>query len=131
MKYFLLFTIAFCLLFSCSKDNQTATQNNSTTDSIRYVVNTTNAQNWSGYYLDENNQKVNLTNKNTGWQISFINKALKPRTLEIAATSEGINASDSFTIETKIFANGNFIGFFFIKGTGNKAETCTSKATLN
>lgn len=117
--------------WACSKESSTTTNNNNTTDSIRYVVNTTNAQNWSGYYLAENNQKVSVTNQTTGWQVSFINKASKPRALELSATSSGINPTDSFTIETKIYANGNFVGFYFIKGTGNKAETCTSKYTLN
>ncbi len=128
-KIIALLIIASCF-WACSKESST-TNNNNTTDSIRYVVNTTNAQNWSGYYLDENNQKVSVTNQTTGWQVSFNNKASKPRALELSATSSGINPTDSFTIETKIYANGNFVGFYFIKGTGNKAETSLSKATLN
>jgi hypothetical protein len=129
-KIIALLIIASCF-WACSKESSTTTNNNNTTDSIRYVVNTTNAQNWSGYYLDENNQKVSVTNQATGWQVSFNNKASKPRALELSATSSGINPTDSFTIETKIYANGNFVGFYFIKGTGNKPETCTSKYTMN
>lgn len=131
MKNTFVFLSLLCIVLSCSKNETTTTQNSNSTDSIRYVVNTTNAQNWSGYYLNENNERVNINNQSKGWQVSFLNKAAKPRTLEIAATSKGINPTDSFTIETKIFANGNFIGFYFIKGTGSKEETCTSKATLN
>jgi hypothetical protein len=129
-KIIALLIIASCF-WACSKESSTTTNNNNTTDSIRYVVNTTNAQNWSGYYLDENNQKVTVTNQTTGWRVSFYNKASKPRALELSATALGINPTDSFTIETKIYANGNFVGFYFIKGTGNNAETCTSKYTLN
>jgi hypothetical protein len=129
-KIIALLIIASCF-WACSKESSTTANNNNTTDSIRYVVNTTNAQNWSGYYLDENNQKVTVTNQTTGWRVSFYNKASKPRALELSATALGINPTDSFTIETKIYANGNFVGFYFIKGTGNNAETCTSKYTLN
>jgi hypothetical protein len=131
MKKFVALLIISSSFWACSKESSTTTNNNNTTDSIRYVVNTTNAQNWSGYYLDENNQKVTVTNQTTGWRVSFYNKASKPRALELSATALGINPTDSFTIETKIYANGNFVGFYFIKGTGNNAETCTSKYTLN
>ncbi|MBJ7428411.1 MAG: hypothetical protein JHD28_05570, partial [Bacteroidia bacterium] len=117
--------------WGCSKESSTTNNNNNTTDSIWYVVNTTNVANWNGYYLNENNQKVTVANQVNGWQVSFINKASKPRALELSATAAGINPTDSFTIETKIYANGNFVGFYFIKGTGNKAETSLSKATLN
>ena len=112
MKKFIALLIIASGFWACSKDSST-NNNSSTTDSIRYVVNTTNAQNWSGYYLDENNQKVTVTNQGTGWQVSFNNKASKPRALELSATSSGINPTDSFTIETKIYANGNFVGFYF------------------
>lgn len=134
MKKIIVLLIIASSFWACSKESSTPTNTNTTntTDSIRYVVNTTNAQNWIGYYYDENNQKVTITNQSTGgWQVSFLNKAAKPRGLEISATAIGINPSDSFTIETKIFSNGGFVGFYFIKGTGNKAEVCTSKATLN
>jgi len=133
MKKIIALLIIAGSFWACSKESSTPTNTNTTniTDSIRYVVNTTNAQNWSGYYYDENNQKVTITNQSTGWQVSFLNKAAKPRGLEISATAIGINPLDSFTIETKIFSNGGFVGFYFIKGTGNKAEVCTSKATLN
>lgn len=131
MRNFIMVLVAVLGMAACSKDSSTSSNNSNSTDSIRYVVNTTNAQNWNGYYLDENNQKINITNQTTGWQVSFINKASKPRALEVSATAIGVNATDSFTIETKIFANGSFIGFYFIKGTGNNAETCLSKATLN
>ncbi len=131
MKKLIVLLIIASSFGACSKDSSTTTNNTTTTDSIRYVVNTTNAANWSGYYLDENNQKVTVNSQGTGWQVSFINKASKPRALELSATSSGINPTDSFTIETKIYANGNFIGFYFIKGTGNNAETSLSKATLN
>jgi putative methionine-R-sulfoxide reductase with GAF domain len=132
MKKFVALLIISSSFWACSKESSTTTNNNNNaTDSVRYVVNTTNAQNWSGYYLDENNQKIAITSQGTGWQISFINKASKPRALELSATSSGINPTDSFTIETKIYTNGNFVGFYFIKGTGNKPETCTSKYTMN
>jgi putative methionine-R-sulfoxide reductase with GAF domain len=132
MKKFIALLIISSSFWACRKERSTTTNNNNnSTDSIRYVVNTTNAQNWSGYYLDENNQKVIINNQGSGWQVSFNNKAFKPRALEISATTYGINPTDSFTIETKIYTNGNFVGFYFIKGTGNKTETCTSKYTMN
>ncbi|MFA9213748.1 MAG: hypothetical protein ACEQSR_07865 [Candidatus Methylacidiphilales bacterium] len=132
MKKLIAILVISTAIWGCSKESTTNNSSTSTaTDSIRYAVNTTNAQNWSGYYYDENNQKVTISNQSTGWQVSFLNKTAKPRGLEISATAIGLNPLDSFTIETKIFSNGGFVGFYFIKGTGNNAETSLSKATLN
>jgi hypothetical protein len=79
------------------------------------VVNTTNAANCSGYYLDENNQKITVTSQGTGWQVSFINKAFKPSALEISATTYGINPTDSFTLKLKFIQMVILLVFILLK----------------
>lgn len=133
MKKFLALLLISGSILACSKDSSTTTTPTNTTpdDSIKYVVKTTNAQNWSGYYLDENNQKITITNQGPEWSVTFKNKAAKPRDLIISATTVGVSDTGRFTVESQIYADGSFIGYYFIKGTGNKAETALSRATLD
>ena len=131
MKKFVALLIISSAFWACSKESSTTTNsNNNATDSIRYVVNTTNAQNWSGYYLDENNQKVNVTDKPSGWEIIIVNKAPKPRPIEVSAIVMAQNPGDTFSVETKIFVKTGQIAFHYYKGISKLAETSTSKATL-
>lgn len=131
MKKFIALLIISSSLWACSKESSSTTNGNSNaTDSIRYVVNTTNAQNWSGYYLDENNQKVNVTDKPSGWEIIIVNKAPKPRPIEVSAIVMAQNPGDTFSVETKIFVKTGQIAFHYYKGISKLAEASTSKATL-
>jgi hypothetical protein len=130
MKKLITAFIVLTTIYSCSKDNSSTTVTPTTNDSVRYVVVTTNAKNWSGYYLDENNQKVNVTDKPSGWEITIFNKAPKPRPIEVSATVMANNPGDTFSIETKIFVKTGQIAFHYYSGTSKLAETSTSKATL-
>ncbi|MFZ4798310.1 MAG: hypothetical protein ACOYMA_12510 [Bacteroidia bacterium] len=130
MKKLITAFIVLTTIFACSKDSTSTTVTPVTNDSVRYVVVTTNAKNWSGYYLDENNQKVNVTDKPSGWEITIFNKAPKPRAIEVSATVMANKPGETFSIETKIFVKTGQIAFHFYSGTSTKAETSTSKATL-
>ncbi len=63
----LIFIVSVSILFSaCKKESKSV-------DEIRYEVKLTHSSTWSGLYMNQNGQTVDINNMPGDWQISFKN----------------------------------------------------------
>jgi hypothetical protein len=131
MKKTYAFLMLFALAFSACSEKETEVPQN-TTDVVTYTVTLTNSANWSGSYLDENNNRVTVSNQASGWSVTFTNRAAKPRSLEIRAIAAAPTGGATATIVGNISVNNGIVASQSNGSTATASPAnVTTTATLN